>query len=265
MIFDSLGLGELGIVAVVAVLFLDPKKVAQGARAFGKFRQKWNALQREVKREFDVISRDVEQSENKSSVLETKAGIRRDCREALRFIPSSERSESSKSILAHLKDWPAFKEAKVVAAFAGTLEEVDTEALLRYCLESGKTLLLPYVVSDAEKGSHIAMAVVSDVAKDLRESSFGILEPRDELRSVPVPEPDLLLIPGLGFDLQGGRLGRGRGYYDRYLKGRNALKLGVAFEVQVLRKKLVLEPHDQILDGLVTEKRLLAFSLPRST
>jgi 5-formyltetrahydrofolate cyclo-ligase len=56
---------------------------------------------------------------------------------------------------------------------------------------------------------------------------------------------------------------RGRGYYDRFLEGRLATRAGLAFEAQILRKKLPLEPHDQLLDALVTERRLLNFTRPR--
>ena len=73
-------------------------------------------------------------------------------------------------------------------------------------------------------------------------------------------EPDLILIPGVAFDECGGRVGRGKGFYDRFLEGKNTVKVGLAFEAQVVRKKLPLEAHDQLLDGLVTEQKLRNFA-----
>ena len=150
----------------------------------------------------------------------------------------------------------------------GTLEEVDTEALIRHALSEGKTVLLPYITPAADGSSRMAMTAIQNYDTDLHEGAFGILEPIEakfagaDLNSAPAIKPDLILIPGLAFDERGGRVGKGKGFYDRYLDGKGGLKIGVAFEVQVLRKKLALEPHDKLLDGLVTERRILNFSRP---
>jgi len=88
----------------------------------------------------------------------------------------------------------------------------------------------------------------------LKEAAFGILEPTD-----PVPiEPDdktLLIIPGLGFDENGGRIGYGAGYYDKYLFGRASLcLLGICFEEQIA-DTLPREKTDVFMDAVLTEKR----------
>jgi 5-formyltetrahydrofolate cyclo-ligase len=282
-VFDSFGLGEWGIVAVVAVLFVDPKKLAVAGRTFARFRKKWNDIQREVKQQFDSLTLEEDLKENLTSIRMAKAALRREAREALKTLPSGERAEAAEKILTRIKEWPVFQQANIVAAFAGTLDEVDTENLLRHILASGKILLLPYLASAADGTSRMMMVPIQNYDQDLREGTFGILEPREELRNailgagtsatatstaetgaVSNLEPDLVLIPGLAFDERGGRIGKGRGFYDRYLDGKIAFKAGVAFEAQVLRKKLALEPHDQFLDGLVTEQRLRNFSLPQS-
>jgi 5-formyltetrahydrofolate cyclo-ligase len=107
---------------------------------------------------------------------------------------------------------------------------------------------------------------ILDYDRDLVEGSFGILEPREELlaeSAMEAAEPALYLIPGTAFDERGGRVGRGKGYYDRFLEGKTATRAGLCFEVQILRKKLPLEPHDQLLDALVTEQRLRSFASPQ--
>ena len=266
MIFDSLGIGEVGIIAVVAILFVDPKKVGAAGRAFARFRKKWNDIQREVKQQFNSLALEEDLKNNLTDIRSAKSALRAEAKDALKNIPSVDRAAAAGKILEKLKDWPVFKDAKVVAAFSGTYEEVDTEAIIRHALASGKTVLLPYITQISNGTSRVVMAQIRDYDLDLQESAFGIMEPKEELRGKSdksdITEPDLILIPGLAFDERGGRVGKGRGFYDRYLDGKPALKIGMAFEAQVLRKKLALEPHDKLLDGLITDQRLLTFSSP---
>ena len=279
--FDSFGLGEWGIVAIVAIIFIDPKKVGTAGRAFARFRKKWNDIQREVKQQFNTLALEEDLKNNLTDIRSAKTALRAEAKEVLRNLPAVERATAAEKMLARLKEWPAFQEAKVVAAFTGSHGEVDTENILRHILASGKTLLLPYIRSIADGSPRLFMATIRNYDQDLQEGAFGILEPKNELHgtaavtvgadlnstpvTTPTPEPDLILIPGLAFDERGGRVGRGKGFYDRYLDGKSSLKIGLAFEAQLLRKKLALEPHDQLLDGLVTEQRLLTFSKPVSS
>jgi 5-formyltetrahydrofolate cyclo-ligase len=257
MIFDSLGIGELGLVAVVAVLFLDPKKVGEAGRAFARLRRKWSEIQREVKQQIDTAM-DENPKETPADIRAAKTALRREGKNAVQALTSLERAQAAEKILERLKDWAVFREAKVVAAFAGTHEELDTEPVLRHVLAAGKILLLPFIEAPGGN-SRVALAEVKNREQDLREGAFGILEPREELRGAAAPIPDLILVPGLVFDECGGRLGRGRGFYDRFLKQCPAFKASLAFEAQILRKKLVLEAHDQLLDALVTERKLRVF------
>ncbi len=260
MIFDSLGLGELGVVAIVAILFVDPKKLGQAVQAFGKMKKKWNGIQREVKQQFNEITTlDLAEGDQKVSMTALKTVLRQEGKAVLSTIPSLERSQAATKILDRLKDFSTFTNASVIALFSGAMQEIETESLIRYALSEKKTVLLPYINHHGEGAPKMEMAPIQNYDKDLLEGMFGILEPLDTLRNAPVPEPDLIVIPGLGFDEQGGRLGRGRGYYDRYLKEHKGYRLGLGFDVQILRKKLTLESHDQVLDGLMTEKKLWIF------
>lgn len=93
-----------------------------------------------------------------------------------------------------------------------------------------------------------------DLVADL---SFGVklLSPRPAAAEIM---PDILLIPGLAFDSNGNRLGRGKAFYDRYLKDYQGLKVGVCFDCQLDSIAIPLEEHDQKLDAIVTEKRFFA-------
>ncbi len=263
MIFDSLGIGELGIIAVVAILFVDPSKVSVAAKAFANVRRKWNNLQRQVKDQFDTLTLEENLKDSVNSIRTAKTAMRRDAREAVKALTSADRALAAEKTLESLKAFPSFRDAKTIALFCATFEEVDTENIIRHALSEGKEVRLPYIGT----AGRMEFAVIRDYDRDLTEGTFGILEPREDLRGAalePLPEPDLILVPGVAFDERGGRLGRGRGYYDRFLEGKNTLKIGLAFEAQILRKKLPLEAHDQLLDGLVTEHKLRNFSQPAS-
>jgi 5-formyltetrahydrofolate cyclo-ligase len=264
MILDSLGIGELGIIAVVAILFVDPSKVATGTKAFAKLRRKWTNLQREVKDQFDTLTLEENLKDSVNGIRTAKAALRREAREALREVPAGERAVAAERALEHLEAFAVYRDATTVALFCSTFEEIDTENLIRHALKAGKTVRVPYIAGDEGKPK-MALATIRDFDRDLVEGTFGILEPREELRGIEgEPEPDLILVPGVAFDERGGRVGRGKGFYDRFLEGRDAVKVGIAFEAQILRKKLPLEAHDQLLDGLVTERRLRNFSQPVS-
>jgi 5-formyltetrahydrofolate cyclo-ligase len=167
-------------------------------------------------------------------------------------------------VLARLRDWDAFRTAGTVALFCGTREEIDTEIVIRHALAEGKTVLLPRLRDDAGGKSTMFLAAIRDYDRDLIEGAFGILEPRGDLPEEASPRPDLILVPGTAFDERGGRVGRGKGFYDRFLEGQTGTRAGLAFEVQILRKKLPLEAHDQLLDALVTERKLRSFAAPQA-
>lgn len=90
----------------------------------------------------------------------------------------------------------------------------------------------------------------------LSKSSLGVLEP-DPRVSKPVDpaELDVVLVPGVAFDRSGHRLGRGRGFYDRFLKSspRHVCRVGIAFSAQVSTEELPVEPWDEVMDWILTE------------
>lgn len=95
---------------------------------------------------------------------------------------------------------------------------------------------------------------------DWRSGYLGILEP-DPKKSQPISHAQIdgFLIPGLGFDKFGARLGRGKGFYDRALEKSPGEKVGVAFSVQVLEDQLPCEPWDVMMDALVTDSGIRKF------
>lgn len=159
---------------------------------------------------------------------------------------------NSSEVVQQLAGWlSAHPEIQCIASFAALDGEVDLADLVNQ--PGAKTWAFPRVVGDS-----LVFSAVTDPQKQLVVGAFGILEPRADLPPLPVDQIDGFLCPGLAFDLAGGRLGRGRGYYDRVLARARygAVKLGVCFAAQIVPDTHP-EPHDVLMDHVVTEFGLM--------
>jgi 5-formyltetrahydrofolate cyclo-ligase len=147
----------------------------------------------------------------------------------------------------------AYRQAVTIGLYSPVLNEVQTEHVARRCLIDGKRLVYPRVA-----GAGLEFVEVSG-AGGLAPGAFGILEPTGT-RILPVAGLDVLVVPGVAFDLAGHRLGYGKGYYDRALAAcrPEMERVGFAYEFQVVGQ-LPADPHDRRLTSLVTEQRMLHF------
>jgi 5-formyltetrahydrofolate cyclo-ligase len=182
-----------------------------------------------------------------------KAELRRQMRALRRSIAPSDQRTWSAAIAERLSDHPIFQRASSIHTFVGALEgEVETRAVIDHCLERGTRVICPRVADD-DALEHFALTTLDE----LIVSGMGLWEP-DPARCdlVDGPRPDVILVPGLAFDEAGGRLGLGRGYYDRFLADLTSTTIGLAFEAQVLEQVPVSE-RDVALDWVVTERRTL--------
>lgn len=139
-----------------------------------------------------------------------------------------------------------------MACYASLPEEVDTQAILHRVLSEKKEILLP--VMDGKK-KKLIFYKIRDLKKDLRLGVYGILEPDPaKTRRVKAAEIECVLVPGVAFDRQGYRLGRGGGYYDRFLKTVRArtTKVGLGFSFQAV-DHIPKNKHDVRLDIILTD------------
>jgi 5-formyltetrahydrofolate cyclo-ligase len=145
---------------------------------------------------------------------------------------------------------PEFDKANGIGAFASTPSEINTYSILEGSLELGKKLYLPKVVKDKK---HFHFYQVQNF-KTLIKGPFGILEPSGN-KPANWEEIDLILVPGLAFDLTGNRLGFGKGYYDRVLPEmkKTTLTIGLGYSFQIV-EKIPAEPHDIPLKAVLSEK-----------
>lgn len=185
----------------------------------------------------------------------TKADIRREMRTRLAGL-GPERTEKSQAIVAAVAVRPGVVGRGRMALFSPLPSEPDVEGIWK--MVSG-----PFCYPRITRGE-MEFVDVGSLA-DLTISSWHpkIREYGDLGARVVAPaEIDVILVPGLAFTRRGERLGRGGGYYDRYLASLpvGTLKIGVCFDCQIVAT-LPMEPHDQTVDDVVTESGFLSDSI----
>ena len=150
-----------------------------------------------------------------------------------------------------------------VLCYVSFRSEVSTHAFIARLWADRKRVVVPYCA-----GQRLGLFSMTSF-DDLAPGTLGILEPKAELREqeqrrVNVEELDLLVLPGLAFDRQGGRLGHGKGCFDRLLPGArpDALLAAVAFECQLF-DAVPMQPYDVRVDAVITEADVYRRTLPR--
>lgn len=180
-----------------------------------------------------------------------KAGLRRVLRARQREMASGECELGSRQACARLQERPEWQESAGVLAYASMPGEIDLWPVLEGALEGGKVVCLPRY--DRVGGRYEAARILVP-GRDLVRGQYGILEPSPGCERLALNRLDLILVPGLGFDLRGRRLGRGKGYYDQLLPLTAGLLCGVGFDWQVV-EEIPTEPHDHLVDCILTPVR----------
>ena len=159
-----------------------------------------------------------------------------------------DRTLDSRPVNRILDAWLTHRPAlQTLAVFAPLPGEVDLMELTARHPE--RRWVYPRVT-----GQNLTFHVVKTPAADLASGAFGILEPSPDLPEIPLEEIDAFFCPGLAFDPDGGRLGRGKGFYDRMLANArpDALKAGVCFPCQIIADTYA-EAHDIHMDEVISE------------
>lgn len=180
-----------------------------------------------------------------------KQGLRQKLLRKLRQQPERDRLERSLQIGRSLRRSPLYRRAKRILCYVAFDGEVETRPILKQALKEGKRVAVP--VTFKEKREMVAVEI-QDLKQDLvRIGAFGISEPAF-LRRLNPKELDLIIVPGVAFDREGQRLGRGGGYFDRFLEKLppQVPRIGLAFRFQLL-KKIPWESHDQPVTRLITD------------
>lgn len=157
------------------------------------------------------------------------------------------------SIYRSLFSLDIFNKAKNIFIYLSFGTEINTRTIIEKILESKKNVYIPKVY----KNNKSMKAIKLSSFNDLKENSMGILEPIEDENYIDKKDIDLIIVPGVVFDLEGNRIGYGGGYYDRYLEEIKDVvnKLVIAYEFQVI-DYIESEDHDIKVDYIVTEEKI---------
>ncbi|MDP4089106.1 MAG: 5-formyltetrahydrofolate cyclo-ligase [Bacillota bacterium] len=165
------------------------------------------------------------------------------------------RQEWDNIIFDRLIDSEYYKRAEMIFTFVSFKSEVDTHRIIKRALEDKKIVCIPKIKSK-EKGIELYRINGMD---ELKPGYFGILEPVESCPAVEAAAFDLILMPGVAFDRKGGRLGYGRGYYDRFLSKLDSEsdKIALAYHFQLL-DSVPVDIWDVLVDGIITEEEFIS-------
>ena len=155
----------------------------------------------------------------------------------------------SREIKERLFDLPEYRSCKVVMFYIAHDNEVETRDMIAESLNNKKVL-----VPCTSLESNMIYPVEIENLENLERGAFGILEPKN--KKIYAGDIDIIIVPGIAFDLRGYRIGYGKGFYDRFLKDASSLKVGLAFDFQVV-DHIMEDVNDVPVDIVITEKRII--------
>jgi len=185
--------------------------------------------------------------------MKTKQNVRKEITKKLEAQNKLEKDEKSLLIKEKLFALPEFKGAKIIMFYVSTEFEVDTRGMIDDALAMGKKVAVPYVFENG-KGKMVS-SLIKSRTENLVKGPYGIYQPgKGAYTQLSSSEIDLVIVPGVAFTKDGVRLGRGAGFYDRFLKGisKEICTIGIAFDLQVV-SGLPHGKHDVPVGKLITE------------
>ena len=185
-----------------------------------------------------------------------KIQIRDDITKMISALSEGKIAEKTKAIEDRLFEFANFLESKVALLYINSDYEVRTDNIIKRSYNYNKIVVLPAFDPQQFK---MKLMKVDAFDQDLKPGPRGVLEPdADRCKIVPMDKVDIAIIPGLAFDEKGGRIGTGKGYYDRLIP-RLAIttrKVALTFEEQIVQQ-VPMESHDKYVDIIITDKRII--------
>ena len=176
-------------------------------------------------------------------ILTNKRTLRQAVRAEIAKLSPKEREALSSHIFSKLAELSEVKEASVIAIFISLADEPQTANFIEQLLGKNKRVVVPRIEGEEMN--------FYDISEGVFKGAFGIMEPIATSPILPA-EIDVMIVPGVAFTRNGARLGRGKGFYDKYLshKDFHAYTIGVCYPCQVV-ENLPTEEHDKQLDLVV--------------
>ncbi len=184
--------------------------------------------------------------ETKKSIREEKARLRG-------ALSETSIREKSREITRKLGSLAEFKACRDILFFLSLPSEVQTDEMIQLALGLGKNIYVPIV---DRKRRRLEISAIPGLDIEFEKKQFGILEPGGSHLNIVSPEIiDFVVVPGLAFDLKGGRIGYGAGYYDKLLKevSGHVVSVGVAYDFQVM-DSIPQTEFDVPVNKILTEK-----------
>lgn len=159
-------------------------------------------------------------------------------------------------------EWTNAQHVPMLAAFSPRLDEPDIRPFVQAWISSGRRVCFPLCVTENTGAPVLQFHEVRNMEEDLKSGFYGLREPDATLAGIAPGNIDAVLVPGIAFDRNGGRLGRGKGYYDRFLAAcPQALTLAPAFPWQVV-EEVPMEPHDARIRGIALPEGIVSCTSP---
>jgi len=189
-------------------------------------------------------------------IQDRKAEIRKEVDKRLQALTEAQRAEKNRRITESLFDFANFREAKVSLLYIDHGNEVKTGQILKRCFQINKIVVLP---AFDEETHRTQLFKIDNLDSSLRPGPRGVSEPHPaKCKLVPIENIDIAIVPGIAFDEKGGRIGSGKGYYDRLIPDLaiTTRKVALAMEEQVLAQ-VPMESHDKHVDIIITDERII--------
>lgn len=189
-----------------------------------------------------------------SKNLLSKEQIRREILRIRNSLSENERVVNSNIISNKVSSTKEYKKSSSIGIYYPIGSEVNTIELIKYSLATKKTISLPKIM-DSDR--ILFFKIIENSFQDIKmtKGKYGILE--NSMSDFIIEKMDLLIIPGIAFDLQGNRIGFGKGYYDKFLSRKKAnCIMALAFENQII-DKVPKTQEDIPVNVLITEKRII--------
>ncbi len=182
-----------------------------------------------------------------------KAELREQLLNRREAIPQKEYQRTSSAIVRRLQELPEYVEAETIHCYVSmnSRREVDTRGLIKEMLSQDKSVAVPVTNFDDGTLTHIHLTSF----ELLEKNKWGVLEPASG-DQFAAEEMELVIVPMVGGDRQGNRLGYGKGFYDRFLSNVSCPKIGLLFERNVV-EEIPVDKHDIPLDKIITEQGII--------
>ncbi|MBR5913067.1 MAG: 5-formyltetrahydrofolate cyclo-ligase [Selenomonadaceae bacterium] len=173
--------------------------------------------------------------------------LRREMNTRLANLSVEERVNLSRAVVEKFLAHPIYQNSKVIMAYLSTSEEIQLQEFLLIALADKKILAVPFI-----EGREMYAAMLPSL-NELEVGAYGILTVKSDCRKIiDAAKIDGVITPGLAFDVHGGRLGKGGGFYDKFLsRAINAKKVALAYDFQIV-DEVPMEPHDLTVDFFIT-------------